>query len=475
MGPRAVGAPLRRRPRDAPAAGDHPRHRRRARAARARHHAGRLAPQRRPRGVRRAAAHPRADRAGPARSTRRSTRCAARRSSRRTRRCRPDTTRSRSTWSRQHLAGCVGHRSATTASSSWRSGTTTTAAAAVQHDGAGAALGRRRQRRQPAARRGDARDVGADLAGAAAPSSCRSAPITNGVHVPTWMSSRDGAASSSGYLGARLARPPRRPGGLGRACSTSRTRSCGQRAQRAARSTCSRSSASARASAGPDEHVSAAARRRRRHAARPERADDRVRAALHRLQAARADLPGPRSARSHPERRAAARCRSSSPARRIRPTTPASTTCSRSTATRIDPTFGGRIAFVDDYDLHVAHFLVQGCDVWLNNPRKPLEASGTSGMKAGDQRRAAPEHRRRLVGGGLQRRERLADRRRAGRRRSGRAGRGRRRGALHAAREGGGAGLLRPRRARHPARGGCAMVQAVHRDRHAAASARAAW
>ena len=48
----------------------------------------------------------------------------------------------------------------------------------------------------------------------------------------------------------------------------------------------------------------------------------------------------------------------------------------------IDPMFGGRIAFIDDYDLHVAHFLVQGCDVWLNNPRKPLEASGTSGMKA---------------------------------------------------------------------------------------------
>jgi starch phosphorylase len=48
----------------------------------------------------------------------------------------------------------------------------------------------------------------------------------------------------------------------------------------------------------------------------------------------------------------------------------------------IDPKFAGRIAFVDDYDLHVAHFLVQGCDVWLNNPRKPLEASGTSGMKA---------------------------------------------------------------------------------------------
>jgi len=48
----------------------------------------------------------------------------------------------------------------------------------------------------------------------------------------------------------------------------------------------------------------------------------------------------------------------------------------------IDPVFGGRIAFVDDYDLHVAHYLVAGVDVWLNNPRKPLEASGTSGMKA---------------------------------------------------------------------------------------------
>jgi glycogen phosphorylase len=48
----------------------------------------------------------------------------------------------------------------------------------------------------------------------------------------------------------------------------------------------------------------------------------------------------------------------------------------------LDPRFAGRIAFIEDYDLHVAHFLVQGCDVWLNNPRKPLEASGTSGMKA---------------------------------------------------------------------------------------------
>ncbi len=41
-----------------------------------------------------------------------------------------------------------------------------------------------------------------------------------------------------------------------------------------------------------------------------------------------------------------------------------------------------RIIFIEDYDMNVAHYMVQGVDVWLNNPRRPLEASGTSGMKA---------------------------------------------------------------------------------------------
>jgi starch phosphorylase len=45
--------------------------------------------------------------------------------------------------------------------------------------------------------------------------------------------------------------------------------------------------------------------------------------------------------------------------------------------------FEGRIAFIEDYDMHAAHRLVQGVDLWLNVPRAPLEASGTSGMKAG--------------------------------------------------------------------------------------------
>jgi starch phosphorylase len=43
----------------------------------------------------------------------------------------------------------------------------------------------------------------------------------------------------------------------------------------------------------------------------------------------------------------------------------------------------GRLVFIENYDVHVARQMVSGCDVWLNNPRRPLEASGTSGMKAG--------------------------------------------------------------------------------------------
>ena len=128
VGSRAVGAALRRRPRDAHPAGDHPRHRRRARAAGARLDAGGLAPERRPRRVRRAAAHPRPDRAGPVVRRRRSATCGGRRCSRRTRRCRPATTRSRSTWSRR-ISPALGHARHATATSSWRSGTTTTAAA----------------------------------------------------------------------------------------------------------------------------------------------------------------------------------------------------------------------------------------------------------------------------------------------------------------------------------------------------------
>jgi starch phosphorylase len=46
-----------------------------------------------------------------------------------------------------------------------------------------------------------------------------------------------------------------------------------------------------------------------------------------------------------------------------------------------DPRFAGRLVVVEDYDINVGRHLVQGVDVWLNTPRRPLEASGTSGQK----------------------------------------------------------------------------------------------
>ena len=44
--------------------------------------------------------------------------------------------------------------------------------------------------------------------------------------------------------------------------------------------------------------------------------------------------------------------------------------------------FAGRVFFIEDYDMHLARHMVQGADVWLNTPRRPFEACGTSGMKS---------------------------------------------------------------------------------------------
>ena len=46
------------------------------------------------------------------------------------------------------------------------------------------------------------------------------------------------------------------------------------------------------------------------------------------------------------------------------------------------PEFEGKIVFLEDYDMDMARHLVSGCDVWLNTPIRPHEASGTSGQKA---------------------------------------------------------------------------------------------
>ncbi len=49
---------------------------------------------------------------------------------------------------------------------------------------------------------------------------------------------------------------------------------------------------------------------------------------------------------------------------------------------KMDQKYNDRVVFLENYNMEVARLMVQGCDVWLNNPRRPLEASGTSGMKA---------------------------------------------------------------------------------------------
>ena len=57
--------------------------------------------------------------------------------------------------------------------------------------------------------------------------------------------------------------------------------------------------------------------------------------------------------------------------------------------------FNGRIFFLQDCDMNLARYLVQDCDIWLNNPRRPLEASGTLWHKGGDQWRAQCQRLRR--------------------------------------------------------------------------------
>ncbi len=66
-----------------------------------------------------------------------------------------------------------------------------------------------------------------------------------------------------------------------------------------------------------------------------------------------------------------------------------------------DPKFADKFVFVEDYDINVGRHFVQGVDVWLNNPRRPLEASGTSGQKVVLERRTESFGSRRLVGRSL--------------------------------------------------------------------------
>ena len=72
-----------------------------------------------------------------------------------------------------------------------------------------------------------------------------------------------------------------------------------------------------------------------------------------------------------------------------------------------DPEVRHRIVFLPNYDIQMARTLMPGCDVWLNNPLRPLEACGTSGMKVAMNGGAEPVRAGRLVGRDVRRRERL--------------------------------------------------------------------
>ena len=131
--------------------------------------------------------------------------------------------------------------------------------------------------------------------------------------------------------------------------------------------------------------------------AQPGRPDDRIRAPLRHLQARYAILPRPGAAQAHPDesdaagadrdrrKGASARCAGEDADPRNR---------SSSRGTRNWP---GISCLSEDYGIQVARELVGGVDLWLNTPRRGEEACGTSGMKAGHQRRPESEHPGRLV------------------------------------------------------------------------------
>ena len=125
------------------------------------------------------------------------------------------------------------------------------------------------------------------------------------------------------------------------------------------------------------------------------------------------------------------------------------------------PELRGRVFILEDYDMRIARFLVHGVDVWLNNPRRPLEASGTSGMKAAQNGIVNAVGPRRLVGRGLDRRQRLGDRWSRDELGRGRPGLGRRAGPLPDPRGRGPAALL-------PARqdGRAARLDRTHAECH---------
>ena len=80
---------------------------------------------------------------------------------------------------------------------------------------------------------------------------------------------------------------------------------------------------------------------------------------------------------------------------------------------RHDPRFAGRIVFIEDYDINVCRHMIQGVDVWLNNPAPAAGSLRHQRPEGRAQRRPEPLDPRRLVGRSLRRHERLRHRQRA--------------------------------------------------------------
>ena len=91
--------------------------------------------------------------------------------------------------------------------------------------------------------------------------------------------------------------------------------------------------------------------------------------------------PTPQASRARSRRRSG-RCRSCSAARRIRTTAAARISFAASIKRRATLAGSVTVVYVENYEMAIAAQIVAGVDLWLNNPMKPLEASGTSGMKA---------------------------------------------------------------------------------------------
>ena len=132
------------------------------------------------------------------------------------------------------------------------------------------------------------------------------------------------------------------------------------------------------------------------------------------LQARQPALPRSQAPRQARRRRSAA-CRFCSPAKPIPPTTPAKGLIRDVFAAAASlKSSGVRILYLENYDWELGALLTQGVDVWVNTPRRPYEASGTSGMKAALNGVPSPQRPRWLVDRGLRREHhRLGHRRRA--------------------------------------------------------------